>query len=225
MTPNPSARSRIGVWRIPQAFLGGVPADTNADKPDDGSSACSRARFPSRDNRHLRPGPKPCYDSDSRPVAIWRGYWRERRRQLEWRRRPLWSTASTGAAAPLPPFFSHALAAFLSHVLCFLGCFFRLVSTSSFASFTFFCDRASVNANTRRYNICFIVKLHYVIVLCGAERVKTISHESLQCLCFERRSQSRSLAEDAGSTIGTFGYDAPRRRPAGAVSPAGCARG
>ena len=42
-------------------------------------------------------------------------------------------------------------------------------------------------------------KLHYAIVLCGAERLKTISHESLQCFCFERRSSSRSRAEDSCS--------------------------
>ena len=56
------------------------------------------------------------------------------------------------------------------------------------------------SANTRRHYICIVVKLHYAIVLCGAERVKTISHESLQCLCFERRSQSRSLAAEDSAT-------------------------
>ena len=80
------------------------------------------------------------------------------------------------------------------------------------------------NLNTRRYYIGIYVKLHYVIVLCGAERVKTISHESLQCLCFERRSSSRSRAEDDRNCVGTFGYGAVRR-PAGAVPPTGCARG
>ena len=29
---------------------------------------------------------------------------------------------------------------------------------------------------TRRYYMCFVVKLHYVIVLCGTERVRTINH-------------------------------------------------
>ena len=51
------------------------------------------------------------------------------------------------------------------------------------------------------YYICFVVKLHHAIVLCGAERVRTISHESFQCLCFERRSQSRSLSEVAQNTL------------------------
>ena len=54
---------------------------------------------------------------------------------------------------------------------------------------------------TRRSYMCFVVKLHYVIVLCGAERVRTISHESLQCLCFERRSQSRSRSEIDQKTL------------------------
>ena len=57
------------------------------------------------------------------------------------------------------------------------------------------------NRATRRSYMCFVVKLHYVIVLCGAERVRTISHESLQCLCFERRSQSRSLSEIDQKTL------------------------
>ena len=65
---------------------------------------------------------------------------------------------------------------------------------------------------TRRYYICFVVKLHYAIVLCGAERVRTMSHESLQCLCFERRrSQSRSFSEIAQETLlhgWNFGYSA-----------------
>ena len=54
---------------------------------------------------------------------------------------------------------------------------------------------------TGRYYMCFVVKLHYVIVLCGAERVRTISHESLQCLCFERLPPSRSLSEIAQKTL------------------------
>ena len=54
---------------------------------------------------------------------------------------------------------------------------------------------------TRRYYIRFVVKLHYAIMICGAGRVRTISHESLQCLCFERRSQSRSLSEIAQKTL------------------------
>ena len=52
-----------------------------------------------------------------------------------------------------------------------------------------------------RSGTCFVVKLHYVIVLCGAERVRTISHESLQCLCFERRSQSRCSQKLAQKTL------------------------
>ena len=51
--------------------------------------------------------------------------------------------------------------------------------------------------------MCFVVKLHYVIVLCGAERVRTISHESLQCLCFERLPQvaleQKTLLHDRNS--------------------------
>ena len=31
------------------------------------------------------------------------------------------------------------------------------------------------NIDTRRHYICFVVKLHYAIVIYGAERVKTIS--------------------------------------------------
>ena len=54
---------------------------------------------------------------------------------------------------------------------------------------------------TGRLYMCFVVKLHYVIVLCGAERVRTISHESLQCLCFERRSQSRCSQKLAQKTL------------------------
>ena len=40
---------------------------------------------------------------------------------------------------------------------------------------------------TRRYYICFVLELHYVIVLCGAERVRTItiSTQNLQSLCFD----------------------------------------
>ena len=57
------------------------------------------------------------------------------------------------------------------------------------------------SAFTRRSYMCFVVKLHYVIVLCGAERVRTISHESLQCLCFERRSQSRCSQKLAQKTL------------------------
>ena len=48
-------------------------------------------------------------------------------------------------------------------------------------------------AGTRRLYICFVINLHYAIVLYRAERFKMISHESLQRLCFERRS-SKSLA-------------------------------
>jgi len=62
--------------------------------------------------------------------------------------------------------------------------------------------------------MCFVVKLHCAIVLCGAERVRTIRHETLQCLCFERRSQSRCSHKFAQKTLlggRAFGHGA---RPA-----------
>ena len=52
------------------------------------------------------------------------------------------------------------------------------------------------------------VKLNYVVVLCGAERVKTISHESLQCLCSERRSSKSLARRGLCSTIDFFGCGA-----------------
>ena len=60
---------------------------------------------------------------------------------------------------------------------------------------------ATTPPNTRRLYMCFVVKLHYAILLCGAGRVRTISYESLQCLCFERRSQSRSRSEIDQKTL------------------------
>ena len=68
---------------------------------------------------------------------------------------------------------------------------------------------------TRRYYMCFVVKLRYGIVLCCAERERTISHESVQCLCFERRSQSRSSSPgfiESPPDIPPDPYDRPKRR-------------
>ena len=123
-------------------------------------------------------------------------------------RRPVWTRRASHPAPSGRPPRGGAKVAWFRYSCEYLGYSRedpgRLVSSCSPAS------RSSTHPPP--YCICFVVvKLHYAVVLCGAERVKTIRHERPQCLCFERRSQSRSLAEDAGSTVGTFGYSA---RPA-----------
>ena len=71
---------------------------------------------------------------------------------------------------------------------------------------------------------------NYITPLCLSTSISTstsISHESLQCLCFEsflKSLSSRKLCSTIGTLPELLGYGVVRR-PAGAVPLTGCARG